>query len=64
MVSLGQQRGDKMTIIARRMTILTLIMTVFALSFSALVSHNSKGSLSRLNAQALCTQQSVCTVSL
>lgn len=53
-----------MTIIARRMTILTLIMTVFALSFSALVSNHGKGSVSRLNAQALCTQQHGCTASL
>ncbi|MGI2035639.1 hypothetical protein ACRQ1B_24985 [Rhizobium panacihumi] len=53
-----------MTIIARRMTILALVMTVFALSFSALVAHHGKGSLSRLNAQTLCTQQYGCTVSL
>lgn len=53
-----------MTIIARRMTILALIMTVFALSFSALVSNYGKGSMSRLNAQALCTHQYGCTVQL
>ncbi len=53
-----------MTIIARRMTILALVMTVFALSFSALVSNYGKGSISRLNAQALCTQSYGCTAQL
>jgi hypothetical protein len=53
-----------MTIIARRMTILALIMTVFALSFSALVSNYGKGSTFRLNAQALCTHQYGCTAQL
>ncbi|MDP9838129.1 hypothetical protein J2T09_002896 [Neorhizobium huautlense] len=53
-----------MTIIARRMTILTLVMAVFALSFSALVSHHGKGSISRLNAQALCSGQYGCTAQL
>lgn len=53
-----------MTIIARRMTILAFIMAIFALSFSALVTHHGKGATWRLNAQALCTQSYGCTASL
>ncbi|MGE7370023.1 hypothetical protein ACQKKX_13305 [Neorhizobium sp. NPDC001467] len=53
-----------MTIIARRMTILALIMCVFALSFSALVTHQGRNSMTRLNAQALCGPSQACSVSL
>ena len=52
-----------MTIIARRMTILALIMTAFALSFSALVTHHGKGT-GRLNAQTGCIPSYGCSVSL
>jgi len=34
--------AEIMTTIARRLTILTLMMTVFALSFAALATHPSK----------------------
>lgn len=47
-----------MAILARRMTILALTMALFALAFSQLVTHHGRGSLHRLNAQAICTAES------
>lgn len=52
-----------MAIVARRMTILALGMTIFALAFSQLVAHHGRNSIHRLNAQAVCSQDS-CTARL
>ncbi|MET0748211.1 MAG: hypothetical protein ABWY49_08460 [Rhizobium sp.] len=46
-----------MTILARRFTIITLVSTVFAISFSAAVQHgNASGAQSHFGASFTCLQ--------
>jgi hypothetical protein len=48
-----------MPTIARRLTIITLVMTIFAISFAALASHSSKRPLGiNVSSGSLCLYQS------